>query len=87
MANGDSAHSGRRTVLKAAVAALAAGAAAPALAQTQKLPKQAVMYQDTPKNGQKCSMCVQFVPPRACKIVEGDISPDGWCGAFQPKPA
>jgi hypothetical protein len=67
-----------------AVAALAAGGAR---AQTPKIAKSAIMYQDSPKDGHQCSMCVNFLPPNACKIVEGDISPNGWCGAFAPKSA
>lgn len=48
-------------------------------------------YQSTPKNGQKCSTCTQFVPGSSaskngtCKIVDGSISPNGWCIAYQAK--
>lgn len=80
--------SSRRTILRggvASAAALAAMAAGTARAQTPKIAKSAIMYQDTPKDGHECSMCVNFLPPNACKIVAGDISPHGWCGAFAPK--
>ena len=56
-----------------------------------KASKQAMQYQDQPKNGQKCDSCVQFVPgtkPGAngtCKVVDGPISPDGWCIAYVKK--
>jgi hypothetical protein len=66
------------------VAALAAGGAR---AQTAKIAKSAILYQDSPKDGHECDMCVNFLPPNACKIVDGDISPHGWCGAFAPKSA
>jgi hypothetical protein len=42
-------------------------------------------YQNTPNNGHKCSQCTFFIPgssPKAngaCKIVNGTISPNGWC--------
>ncbi|WP_323846826.1 high-potential iron-sulfur protein [Microbulbifer magnicolonia] len=52
-----------------------------------KAAKEAVQYQDTPKNGQKCADCVLFEPPEACKVVEGKISPEGWCSLFAPKPS
>ncbi len=49
-----------------------------ALAQ-QKVTKELSQYQDSPKDGHKCSECTFFEPPKACKVVEGDISPEGWC--------
>jgi hypothetical protein len=48
-------------------------------------------YQSTPKNGQKCSQCMFFIPGSSasangtCKIVDGSISPNGWCTAFAKK--
>jgi len=56
-----------------------------------KASQTAVHYQSTPKNGQKCSTCSQFVPGSSasksgtCKIVDGSISPNGWCMAYQAK--
>jgi hypothetical protein len=56
------------------------------MARAQSKVKQAVAkYQDTPKNGQKCADCNFFRPPKACQLVEGDISPDGWCAFFAKK--
>ena len=81
----------RRNLLRGGVAgaaALAAMATRPAHAQaTPKIAKSAVMYQDHPNGGHQCSMCVNFLPPDACKLVAGKISPHGWCGAFAPKAA
>ena len=83
----------RRIMLKnaAIVAGLAAApwAVRPARAQ-QKATKQAMQYQEQPKNGQKCADCLQFVPAKqgangTCKVVEGPISPNGWCAAFVKK--
>lgn len=48
-------------------------------------------YQDKPNGQQKCSGCALFVPGKSdsangtCKVVEGSISPNGWCTAFSPK--
>ena len=65
---------------------LSAPAARTALAQTKQT-HEAAKYQDTPKDGQKCSTCIQFVtPPASCKIVVDPISPDGWCQLYGPKP-
>ena len=47
-----------------------------------KMSKQQAAYQDTPKDIQMCATCTLFVAPRACKVVEGNISPNGWCKAY-----
>lgn len=79
----------RRSLLKNApilVGAFASAAALPqtALAQT-KLSHAVAKYQDQPKGDQKCSTCVQFLPPGSCKLVAGPISPTGWCRFYTPK--
>ncbi len=66
-----------------AVAAYAAPRSAEA--QDQKLAQNLVQYQTSPKNGQECDKCVNWVNPNACKIVAGPISPKGWCVAFAPQ--
>jgi High potential iron-sulfur protein len=38
-----------------------------------------VAYQATPKGDQQCSNCSLFQPPSACTLVDGTISPSGWC--------
>ena len=68
------------------VAGLAMVAAAESDAQ-QKMAPKLVQYQQTPKNNQKCSICLHFVAPDSCKLVEGKINPEGWCALFAPKPA
>jgi hypothetical protein len=76
----------RRTLLRAGLAALGGGVAIRAQAQdAQKIDQKVVQYQTTPKGEQKCSNCVNFEPPSACKIVSGTIVPEGWCIAFGPK--
>jgi hypothetical protein len=44
-----------------------------------KMTKLDVDYQDGPKGLQMCSTCSLFDPPTSCKIVEGVVSPNGWC--------
>jgi hypothetical protein len=39
----------------------------------------AVGYQVTPKGDQQCSNCSLFQPPSACTLIDGTISPSGWC--------
>lgn len=51
----------------------------------QKTPQKVVKYQDKPKEGQKCSDCTFFTEPDSCRVVEGTISPEGWCTLFQLK--
>jgi hypothetical protein len=74
----------RRMVLRSGLAAIGGLAAVSSRAQDKIDPKQ-VQYQPTPKDGNKCSMCVNFQPPTACKIVSGTIDPNGWCIAYAPK--
>lgn len=51
----------------------------------QKMPKEQAKYQNAPKDGQQCSGCRHFVPANACKLVQGEISPQGWCMLYTPK--
>jgi hypothetical protein len=76
----------RRTVVVAAGAAplLAMGATG---ARAAKLAQAAVRYQTTPNSGKQCSGCALFLPPDACKSVEGPIAPTGWCVLWVKKPA
>lgn len=78
----------RRAVLKAGLGLAAAGLAGTAVAAgaPAKIAPNLVQYQDHPKDGHQCSLCAQFQPPNACNLVDGKISPTGWCAAFAPKP-
>lgn len=42
-------------------------------------------YQDKPQGSDKCSGCTQFQAPDACQVVDGKISPEGWCQLFAKK--
>jgi hypothetical protein len=48
----------------------------------QKLSQGEAEYQYRPKSGLICAACTLFRPPRSCEVVEGDISPNGWCKFF-----
>jgi hypothetical protein len=82
----------RRAMLGWLAAAPAMAFIGKALAQAGKAKKSAMKYQDKPKDGKDCDDCIQFIPgktaksPGTCKVVEGPISPSGWCMVFQAKP-
>jgi hypothetical protein len=52
-----------------------------------KTSKALALYQDTPNRGRQCAGCTHFQQPNGCEIVAGDISPNGWCRFYEPRPA
>lgn len=68
----------------AAAAALSLDLSESAEAQP-KVSKATAKYQDHPNGSNKCSMCQFFQSPHSCQLVEGNISPDGWCSFFSKK--
>jgi hypothetical protein len=50
--------------------------------------KDALNYQDSPKNDQRCSGCTYYIEDKngdgmgACTLVEGTIDPEGWCSSY-----
>ena len=73
----------RRSVLAAglSVAALPAGAAEQP-ANPNKISQAAAEYQPTPKGMFSCALCTFFIKPHACKVVDGEVNPTGWCKLF-----
>jgi hypothetical protein len=49
---------------------------------SDKMTPQQAQYQDTPNGIYSCGLCMLFERPNACKVVEGEVSRDGWCKAF-----
>jgi len=49
---------------------------------SDKMTRQQAEYQDTPNGIYSCGLCTLFERPNACKVVEGEVSRDGWCKAF-----
>jgi hypothetical protein len=50
-----------------------------------KAVKEAFKYQDTPKDDQSCKDCIHFIAKsNECKLIEGPISPEGWCTLYNP---
>jgi hypothetical protein len=56
----------------------------PALASS-KMSQNAVSYQPAPKGNRQCSNCLNFEAPTSCKLVDGTISPSGWCTIYVTK--
>ena len=52
--------------------------------------KNALQYQNQPKNGNRCAGCAFYIKDKngdnqgACTKVKGKISPDGWCASYSP---
>ena len=74
-------------LLVGAAGVLGVGMAPPRASAAQaKLPPKDIGYQNTPKGGQRCDLCVNWLAPASCKLVAGPISPAGWCSLFARKP-
>lgn len=54
-------------------------------AQSGKVSKTQAKYQDKSKGNQNCSKCLHFVADNTCKVVEGKVSPQGWCQLWAAK--
>jgi len=74
----------RRSIIRAIVTGVPAAALllASRTSAAEKMTRQQAEYQDTPSGIYNCGMCTLFEKPNACKVVEGEISTDGWCKAF-----
>ena len=54
-------------------------------ANAAKMSPKAMSYQAKPNGNQRCENCANFQPPTACKVVDGMISPSGWCILYRAK--
>ena len=54
-------------------------------ASAQKVSKETMQYQDKPSGAKECGNCAQFIPDNGCQIVEGTVSPHGFCIAWRQK--
>jgi len=83
----------RRTLLKGAAAAACVAIASTFVGKAfaEKSSKAAVKYQDKPNGDMRCSNCSFFIPGKtstadgACQVVEGAISPQGYCIMYVKK--
>ena len=78
----------RRWLLNLALATAAAGViakpSAAAESKAKKYTKERVGYRDEPYEGRTCSKCVLYAGEGECAIVEGKVSPTGWCVQWTP---
>ncbi len=55
------------------------------------VPQAAMQYRNTPNGKQDCSNCSLYIPGSSakangtCKVVDGSISPQGYCVAYAAK--
>jgi hypothetical protein len=77
----------QRAVTVAAGAVTMVGVTANRAVGQTKSSQEAVAYQGKPQGSQRCDNCIQFQPPSACKTVDGQISPQGWCKIYAAKPS
>jgi hypothetical protein len=78
----------RRQVLNATLRSLSMMPVVPLLWIRQaaaKAPKVNAHYQDQPNGPQHCEVCAYYVAPVGCKLVVGEVSPNGWCSFFHVK--
>lgn len=67
------------------IPAMAAEPAAPATGP-KKVAQASVQYQSKPKGELKCATCANFIAQsNTCKVVDGQISPSGWCTMWVKK--
>ncbi len=91
----DAAYITRRSFLGGAIAlpVLAAAGTRAVRADSSKAPQSSMRYQSTPNGSMHCGGCKFFVPGSdasadgSCQIVDGSISPNGYCIAYSPKGA
>jgi hypothetical protein len=79
----------RRQILnlaKSAAGASIAGVTMTDLASAQGLTQKAAHYQDTPHGAQRCDTCSNWLPPFACKVLDGHVVASGWCTAWVKGP-
>ncbi len=75
----------RQGVVIAGSVVLAASLAPSMAAASSKESQKLARYQPTPKGNARCDGCSQWRGPSACALVDGAISPAGWCLLYAPK--
>jgi hypothetical protein len=77
----------RRQLLQATATAVGGAAilVAAAVPAEAKMQQSAAGYQDKPKGDQSCANCALFKAPASCTLVDGTISPTGWCRFYSKK--
>jgi hypothetical protein len=66
-----------------AIASMAAAQDKP-LPGLRKRTREEVRYQNEPYLGRMCSRCVLYQGEGVCVILDGAVSPQGWCTQWVP---
>lgn len=66
-------------------ALIAVGLTDRASAAAKKFSQQQAHYQPVPKSGERCQNCALWQSPTSCQVVDGQVSPAGWCILYQRK--
>ncbi len=78
----------RRTMLKGVAVVTSVALASVFTGRAHAATKEAMKYQEKPNGDQKCRNCKFFISGKTptadgtCQVVEGSISPQGWCIAY-----
>jgi hypothetical protein len=72
----------RRTLVQAGISGAVLGLSTSSALAQNKMSQADANYQDQPKEGLSCAACSLFRAPRSCEVVQGEISPNGWCRFF-----
>ncbi|MDA8093462.1 MAG: high-potential iron-sulfur protein [Betaproteobacteria bacterium] len=77
----------RDVALAAGSTALAAAvlSASANQARAAKMSQAAAGYQTAAHDGQSCANCALFQAPSSCSVVDGTVSPSGWCKLYAKK--
>jgi hypothetical protein len=60
--------------------------ASPKADGSARVSKEQAKYQEQPNGDQKSGNCQQFIAEsNTCKVVEGQVSPEGWCTLWVKK--
>jgi anaerobic selenocysteine-containing dehydrogenase len=54
-------------------------------ARAAKMSPRALSYRPSPNGNQSCANCANFQPPNSCKVVDGTVTPSGWCILYRSK--
>ncbi len=50
--------------------------------EANKIKQADAHYQARPNGQQRCEICLQFLPPGHCRIVQAPVTAQGWCQYF-----
>lgn len=50
-----------------------------------KTTKASVEYTPHGTEAEHCGGCVHFIAPNKCRVVLGDVKPEGWCRRWRAK--